>query len=170
MKHIKGPLVIANTTSYIALNADAYKDAGYTEDKELGALIKSDGAADLIIASYCPEVIPAQVSLVLPYKIWLVNREVERVYPLFSPETYVENRVRHENLNLVLTGSHFNIEMMKRVDSKTSIIIFTFNPEKERYATDKFMNALEENKLNFNIILNPVFNENSLDDLQIKAA
>jgi (E)-4-hydroxy-3-methylbut-2-enyl-diphosphate synthase len=170
LKHIKGPLVIANMTSYVALNPEAYKDAGYTEDKKSGSLVKSDGAADLIITSNCPEVVPAQVSLVLPYKIWLVNKKVERAYPLFSPETYVENRVRHENLNLVLTGSHFNIAMMKRVDSKTSIIIFTFNPEKERYATDKFMNALEENNLDFNIILNPVFNENRLEDLQIKAA
>jgi (E)-4-hydroxy-3-methylbut-2-enyl-diphosphate synthase len=170
LKHIKGPLVIANMTSYVAFNLEAYKDAGYSEDKESGSLVKSDGAADLIITSSCPEVILAQVSLVLPYKIWLVNKKEERAYPLFSPETYVENRVRHENLNLVLTGSHFNIEMMKRVDSKTSLIIFTFNPEKERYATDKFLNALEENNLDFNIILNPVFNENRVEDLQIKAA
>ena len=32
------------------------------------------------------------------------------------------------------------------------------------------MNALEENNLNFNIILNPVFTENNLEELQVKAA
>ena len=170
LNHIRGPLVIANMSSYIALNIEAYKDAGYTEDKESGSLIKGDGAADLIIASGCPKIIPAQASLVVPYKIWLSNKESERGYPLFSPETYVENNVRHEELNLVLTGSHFSIEMLKRVDFKTSIILFTFNPEKERYAFDMFMNALKENNLIFNIILNPVFKEDNLEELQIKAA
>ena len=170
LKHIKGPLVIANMTSYVALNIEAYKDAGYTEDKEPRSLVKSDGAADLIITRGCPEVIPHQVSLVLPFRIWSINKGVERVYPLFSPETYAGNMIRHESLNLVLTGSNFDIEMMKRIDNKTSVIIFNFNPEKERYAAYKFMNALEENNLVFNIILNPVFTENNLEDLQIKAA
>jgi (E)-4-hydroxy-3-methylbut-2-enyl-diphosphate synthase len=82
----------------------------------------------------------------------------------------VENRIRHEKLNMVLTGSHFNIEMLKRIDSKTAIIIFTFNPEKERYAADFFMNALAESNLVFNIILNPVYSENNPEDLQIKAS
>ena len=170
LKQIKGPLVISNMTSYAALNVESYKVAGYSEDDESGSLVKGDGAADLIIASECPEIIPAPVSLVVPFKIWLSNKKAERVYPLFSPETYVENNVRHKDLNVVLTGSHFNIEMLKRVDLKTSIIIFTFNPEKERYAFDKFMNALEENNLIFNIILNPVFNEDNTEDLQVKAA
>ncbi len=170
LKHIKGPLVIANMTSYVALNIEAYKDAGYTEDKEPGSLVKSDGAADLIITRGCPEVIPGQVSLVVPFRIWFINKDVESVYPLFSPETYAGNMIRHESLNVVLTGSHFDIEMMKRIDNKTSLIIFNFNPEKERYSADKFMNALEENNLVFNIILNPVFTENNLEDLQIKAA
>jgi (E)-4-hydroxy-3-methylbut-2-enyl-diphosphate synthase len=170
LKYIKGPLVIANMTSYVVLNIEAYKNAGYTEDKESGSLIKSDGAADLIIGSYCPEVIPAQVTLVVPYKIWQANKERQGVYPLFSPDTYTENRIRHKDLNLVLTGSHSNMEMIKRIDCKTSIIIFTFNPEKERYAADKFMNALEKINLSFNIILNPVFSEDNPEDLQIKAA
>jgi len=170
ISNIKGPLVIANMTSYVALNIEAYKDAGYSEDKSSGFLVKSDSAADLIITTSLPETVPAQVSLIIPYKIWLENQDAERAYPLFSPETFVENRARHGSLNIVLTGSHFNIEMMKRVDSKTSLIIFTFNPEKERYAPAKFMNVLEENNLVFNIILNPVFTEDSHEDLQLKAA
>jgi (E)-4-hydroxy-3-methylbut-2-enyl-diphosphate synthase len=170
LKKINGPIVIANLTSYDGLNIEAYKDAGYTENRESGSLIKSDGAADFIITTACPEVIPAQVSLVLPYKIWQANKELERIYPLFSPETYVENEIRHETFNVILTGSHFNIEMLKRTDSKRSVINFTFDPEKERYAADKFINALEENDLSLNIILNPVFREFNPEDLQIKAS
>lgn len=170
LKNIKGPLVLANMTSFVTLNVEAYKDAGYVADKESGTLIKNDGAADLLITTACPEVIPAQVSLLLPYKIWLANRDRERIYPLFSPETYTENNVRHESLNGVLTGSHFNIDLMKRIYAGSSLIIFTFYPEKERFAADIFMNALKENNLNFNIILNPVFGETNIEDLQIKAS
>jgi (E)-4-hydroxy-3-methylbut-2-enyl-diphosphate synthase len=170
LKYIRGPVVIANMTSYVVLNIEAYKDAGYAVDKESGSLVKSDGAADLIITSGCPEVIPEAVSLILPFRIWLTNRNVERVYPLFSPETYIENKERHERLNFVLTGSHCNMDLLKRIDNKTSMIIFTFNPDKERYAADLFMNALGKENLNFHLILNPVFSENVIDDLQIKAA
>jgi (E)-4-hydroxy-3-methylbut-2-enyl-diphosphate synthase len=170
LKKIKGPIVIANMTSYAALNDDAYKDAGYTVDKVSGALIKSDGAADLIITTAPPEIIPDQVSFTIPFKLWFANKGRERVYPLFSPETFVENSERHESLNFVLTGSHFDIKMLKRTDSRISVVIFTFDPEKERYAADKFMIALEEDNLVFNIILNPVFNEKNSADLQIKAS
>ena len=70
----------------------------------------------------------------------------------------------------MLTGSHFNIEYLKNPDPATTLVIFTFNPEKEKYAADNFLNALEENNLNFNIVLNPVFRENNIEELQIKAA
>jgi (E)-4-hydroxy-3-methylbut-2-enyl-diphosphate synthase len=170
LKKIKGPIVIANATSYTALNIEAYKDAGYTEDKMSRSLIKSDGAADFIITTTPPPSIQDQVSLIMPFKLWFENKRRDRVYPLFSPETFVENPERHEALNFVLTGSHFDIKMLKRTDSRISIIIFTFDPEKERYSADKFMIALEENNLVFNIILNPVFNEKHVADLQIKAS
>jgi (E)-4-hydroxy-3-methylbut-2-enyl-diphosphate synthase len=49
-------------------------------------------------------------------------------------------------------------------------MIFTFDPLKEKYAPDIFLNALEENDLQFNIVLNPVFRENDIEELQIKAA
>jgi (E)-4-hydroxy-3-methylbut-2-enyl-diphosphate synthase len=49
-------------------------------------------------------------------------------------------------------------------------VIFTYDPEKELYAADNFLNALEGNNLSHNIVLNPVFHENKLEDLQIKAS
>ena len=170
LNSIRGPLVVANMTNFVVFNPEEYTEAGYTVDKDRGAFVKSDGGADLIISSHCPEVIPAQVSMVLPYKIWFSNREKERVYPLFSPETYYENTIRSGKLNVVLTGSHFNIEIIRQLDPSNCLLIFTFNPEKERYAPDEFMNALEENDLHFSIILNPVFSENNPEDIYIKAA
>jgi len=57
----------------------------------------------------------------------------------------------------LLTGSNFNIEYLKNPASDSTLVIFTFNPEKELYAADYFLNALEENNLSYNIVLNPVF-------------
>jgi (E)-4-hydroxy-3-methylbut-2-enyl-diphosphate synthase len=55
-------------------------------------------------------------------------------------------------------------------DPETILVIFTFNADKEKYAQDHFLKTLEENNLCFNIVLNPVFHENSIEELQIKAA
>lgn len=170
LNKIKGPVVIANITSFTGSENDAYKEAGFTENKETGSLVKGDGAADLIITTKLPAVIPGEVSFVVPYRIWYEKKGIERIYPLFSPETYVESAVRHEKLNVILTGSHFNIELFKRIDDRTSLIIFTFDPVKERYAADMFLKALEQKELSFNVVLNPVFREETIDDLRIKAA
>jgi (E)-4-hydroxy-3-methylbut-2-enyl-diphosphate synthase len=170
LNKINGPVVITNITSFTGTDIEAYKDAGFLEDKGSGALVKSDGAADLIITTKLPETVPDQVSLVVPYRIWYEKKSLERIYPLFSPETYIESSARHEMLNIILTGSHFNIELLKRIDNRTSLFIFTFDPEKERFAADKFLKALEQNELSFSVVLNPVYRENSIEDLRIRAA
>ena len=170
LRKINGPLVVSNMTSSPESDQSIYKNAGYTVDAGTGEIKNNDGSADLIMVKNCPEKIPENVSLVLPYRIWSEKREADRLYPLFSPETFHDSAYRSEKLNVLLTGSHFNIEYLKAPDPDTTLIIFTFNPEKERYAADYFYNSLEKNRLKHNIILNPVFNENNLEDLQIKAS
>ena len=89
---------------------------------------------------------------------------------MFSPETFHESTFRSEKLNVLLTGSNFNIEYLKNTDPDTTLLIFTFNPEKEKYAADFFLNELTEKNLSLNIVLNPVFRENNIEDLRIKAS
>jgi len=170
LKRINGPLIVSNMTSYPELNSVVYNNAGFKTDTITGEIKKTGGSADLIIVKNCPEIIPENVFLVLPYRIWSDKREIDRIYPLFSPETFQDNTYISGKLNLLLTGSHFNIEYLRNPDPETVLVMFTFNPEKERYATDYFLNALEENNLSHNIVLNPVFSENNLEDLQIKAS
>lgn len=170
LKRITGPLVISNMTSYPEIDAKAYGDAGFTVNKITEEIKKTDSSADLIIAKSYPDNIPENVSLILPYKIWFDKRNDNKLIPLFSPETFHESTCRSEKLNVLLTGSHFNIEYLKKPDPATTLVIFTFNPEKEKYAPDHFLNVIEENNLNHNIVLNPVFRENNLQELQIKAA
>ena len=169
-RHIIGPLVISNMTSYSETNAKTYKDAGYKVDAQSGEITKTDGSADLLIVKSCPENVPADVSLLLPYRMWIDKKDNPKLFPLFSPETFNESSYKSDKLNALLTGSHFNIEYLKRPAPDTTLVIFTFDPEKERYAADHFLNSLNDNNLNFNIVLNPVFHENNIEDLQIKAA
>jgi (E)-4-hydroxy-3-methylbut-2-enyl-diphosphate synthase len=170
LKRIIGPLVISNMTSYPELNSEVYSKTGYDVDAITGEIKKTDCSADLIIVKSPPENVPADIFLLLPFRMWSDKRENDRLFPLFSPETFYENNDRSDKLNALLTGSHFNIEYLKNPDPETTLVIFTFNPEKEKYAPDNFLNALEEKKLSHNIVLNPVFSENNLDDLQIKAS
>lgn len=170
LKRINGPLVISNMTSFPELDVAGYRKAGYNTDSVSGEIKRTDGSSDLIIVKNCPENIPEDVSLVLPYKIWFDNRDNNRIFPLFSPETFHQSGYRSQKLNVLLTGSHFNIEYLKNPDPATTLVIFTFSPAKEKYAPHNFLNALEEKNLSHNIVLNPVFNENILEDLQIKAS
>jgi (E)-4-hydroxy-3-methylbut-2-enyl-diphosphate synthase len=169
-RRLNGPLVITNMTSYPEISLKAYEDAGFSADNKTGVVKRTDSSADLIIVKSKPEKIPEDVFLVMPYKIWFDNKDNERVFPLYSPETYHESRYRSEKLNVLLTGSHFNIEYLKNPDPDKILVIFTFDPVKEPYAPDLFMNALEENNLSHNVVLNPVYHENSSEELQIKAA
>jgi (E)-4-hydroxy-3-methylbut-2-enyl-diphosphate synthase len=167
---IKGPLVIANMSHYVTLNPEAYSDAGFSADIESGTFIKGDGAADIIIASYLPEIVPQQATVAVPFKIWLYNDKRENIIPLFSPETYYETATRSEKLNLILTGSHFSEKLMKYPDATNSILIFTYNATKERYAPEKLFRVLESENRELNVVLNPVFNIDQTEELNIKAA
>ncbi len=170
LKRINGPLVVANMTSYSQIDATGYKDAGYSVNEYNGEIKRTDSTADIIIASGCPEKIPEDVLLVLPYKKWFDKRDNEKIFPLFSPETFYESSFRSDKLNILLTGSHFNVEYLKKPDPSTTLIIFTYHPEKERYAPDLFLNTLGEYNLSHHIVLNPVLRENSIEELQIKAS
>ena len=170
LKKISGPLVISNLTSFDALDVNAWLKAGFITDSVTGIIRSTDGSADLIITRSCPEIIPENVFIVVPYRIWSENREKGNIYPLFSPETFHESNFKSDKLNILLTGTNFNIEHLKDVKPDTTLVLFNFDPEKERYAADNFLNALEENRLILNVILNPIFRENNIGDLQIKTS
>jgi (E)-4-hydroxy-3-methylbut-2-enyl-diphosphate synthase len=170
LKNIRGPLVIANMSAFTAFTPEVYMEAGFTIDEPSGTFVKGSGAADVIIASFCPDEIPARANLAVPYKIWLSNSEKDNVFPLFSPETYIQTAQRSSKLNFVLTGSHFNGNLIERLDAGTCMLIFTFNPEKERYAPESLFSSLHLSNPGLPVILNPVFNENNIEDLQIKAS
>jgi (E)-4-hydroxy-3-methylbut-2-enyl-diphosphate synthase len=169
-RSINGPAVVANMTFYPDLDINAYEDAGLKVNRDTLEINRTDSSADLIMASGVPQMLPVDVNLVLPYKKWFDFRDDKRIFPLFSPETYHENVLRSDNINLLLTGSHFDIRYLKRPDPSKTSVIYTFNPETERYAPDTFFKALTEIGLSINVILNPIFRETSLEDLRIKAA
>jgi (E)-4-hydroxy-3-methylbut-2-enyl-diphosphate synthase len=170
LRKINGPLVISNITSHPDIDKSDYVNAGYVVDHYTGDVKKTDGSADLLIIRNCPSEIPEDVSLVAPFKIWAENRNRERLFPLFSPQTFHDSDFKSDNLNVLLTVPDFNIEYLKNADPATTLVIFTFDPDKDQYAADYFLNSIEEKSLNHAIVLNPVFRENNIEELQIKAS
>jgi len=170
LRKINGPAVVANLTPFQKIEAGEYLQAGFSVNKLTEEVKRTDGSADLIIAKEPPDSIPEDVFLILPYKKWFEIKDKENVFPLFSPETYHERRYRSENINILLTGSHYDIRYLIQPDPDKILIMFTFHPDNEQYAPHKFLNDLSENNLKHNVILNPVFREDNLEDLQIKAA
>jgi (E)-4-hydroxy-3-methylbut-2-enyl-diphosphate synthase len=170
LNRINGPLVISDMTSFTGSIEDLYMCAGFHTDTKTGKIIKTDDSADLIIAGNYPEKVRADAVFVLPDKVWNEKKGNDPIYPSFFPGTFHENKYISEKLNILLTGPDLNIEYLKNLNPETTLVIFTFNPENERYAADNFLLALEGNNLNHNIVLNPVFYENNLEELQIKAS
>ena len=116
LRNINGPLVIMNMTSYPDIDNEGYQDAGFKVNNDTGQIIKTDSSADFIIASGLPDLFPEDASLIIPFKKWFDHRENERLFPLFSPETYNENSLRSGKLNILLTGSHFDIRYLRKPD------------------------------------------------------
>lgn len=170
LKNITGPLVISDMSSSGKIGREDYKEAGYQNSIETGDVKGTDSSADLIIVSEAPDIIPGDVKLCLPYNIWSERNDKGRLYPIFSPESFNESTLRSEQLNIIQTGPDLQINYLKEYDPDKTLIIFNFDPDKNRYAADYFLNQLEDNNLKINIVLNPLFHENEVETLRIKAS
>lgn len=169
-RNIHGPLVILNATTSGEINMQTYLDAGFVPDSATGKLKNSDSSADLIITGDIPETIPAGAFLAVPHEIWAQNREHKNVFPFFTPESFYKSTYWSEDLNILTTGPDFNIQHLEGADPSRTLIIFSFKPENDLYAPDKFLSVLEEKGKRFNIILNPVFSIENFEDYSIQAA
>jgi (E)-4-hydroxy-3-methylbut-2-enyl-diphosphate synthase len=169
-RKINGPLVVSDMISYGEMDLQGFKSAGYLINKNTGQINKTDGSADMIIPGECPDRIPENVSLLLPYKKWHEKGELNGSYPIFPLQVFGESKFRSSELNILITGSDFDTEHLKNADPASTLLFFYFVPEKEQYAPDFFLNTLERNGLSYNVILNPVFRESEIEELQIKAS
>jgi (E)-4-hydroxy-3-methylbut-2-enyl-diphosphate synthase len=168
LKNINGPLVISDLTSLSVSRNDIYEHAGYIYDKVSLNLKQNDGSADLILLNDCPEKIPDSVSILIPETIW--NEKLDRAYPVFSPETFSETVTRSGKLNILITDPSVINAYLETPDPETTLLIFSFDTDKSLYETDYFLNSLGKNNLRFNIVLSPLFHENNIEELQIKAS
>jgi (E)-4-hydroxy-3-methylbut-2-enyl-diphosphate synthase len=169
LKQIKGPVVISDLSSFSGTDEEILLSAGFKKNVP-GEIGKSDSSADFIIAKKYPEIIAGDVSFILPCTTWNGIKNNDTLYPLFSPETFIKTSFRSEKLNVLLTRSGSELRELESADPESTLIIFTFVPGSEQYAADYFLNTMEKKELIFSIVLNPVFSENNLEDLQIKAS
>ncbi|MDR2887410.1 MAG: (E)-4-hydroxy-3-methylbut-2-enyl-diphosphate synthase [Bacteroidales bacterium] len=132
--------------------------------------IKTCADADFVIVSDYNERHTDETSIILPYNQWKSLADKNNVYPLFSRETLNESILEHDGFCFFITDSCYSIQQLKKLDSEKTCIIFKINPYIEKYAFDEFLKDLNENNLSYNIILNPAFAENNIEELGIKAA
>ncbi len=171
LRKINGPIVLLNMSHYSTVNEEIFTDVGYRVNSVSGRIEKVDGAADLIIASGCPKIIPEGSSVAVPHRIWMENSEKENLYPIFPTNTWPDNtRERSPFMNIILTGSHTRINQLKKIDPATSLIVFIWKEDENKFAPDRFLRKLSEAGRRYNVILNPMFGDENIEDLRIKAA
>jgi (E)-4-hydroxy-3-methylbut-2-enyl-diphosphate synthase len=169
-KNIHGPLVLCDLSPAKEFNIKTYLDAGFITDTAAGKLKKNDSSADLIIASDIPETIPVEACIAVPNEKWSQHRELLNVFPCFTPESFYKTKYWSEKLNIILAEAGMNPEHLKGLDPTQSIIVFSYNPDEDLYAPDKFFSELDKRGLKYNVILNPEFKNKDIEELQIKAA
>jgi (E)-4-hydroxy-3-methylbut-2-enyl-diphosphate synthase len=162
--------VVADLRSTTEFNTLTYRNAGYIVNSLTEEITKTDSSADFILSSTIPEIVPENASIVIPYKLWYDNNETERLFPLFSHLYLHDDILKSEKLNFIQVSSKFNIEYLKRADPSNTLVIFNFDPEKEKYGADTFLNSLDEFSLSLHVVLHPVFHEDNLEELRVKAA
>jgi (E)-4-hydroxy-3-methylbut-2-enyl-diphosphate synthase len=163
---IHGPLVISDLTTTSDTNSDLWKIAGFKHDGS--AFIKTDGSADLVILKSKPDSIPAEIKVAIPFSSWKPGSD--NIFPVFDSGNLTDINKGSDKLNIILLEPGFKIEGLRGINTEQNLVIFRYVPGDNAFAADLLMNELSRNYISFNIILNPVFSEDNIEDLQIKAA
>ncbi|HKK41260.1 MAG TPA: (E)-4-hydroxy-3-methylbut-2-enyl-diphosphate synthase [Bacteroidales bacterium] len=170
IKDLKTPLVIAPVFQDNNTLTGICADAGFRTGINTGNPIRTDGSADIILLKKVPEDFPGNIPLIVPANVFRQDRRHASLFPLYSPETFPEDADKQAELNVIHFGPGSQLTDLKKADPQKTIILFSFDPGRTLFAADKFLKYFEEKRLNFNVILNPVFSENEIEDLRIKAA
>jgi (E)-4-hydroxy-3-methylbut-2-enyl-diphosphate synthase len=168
-RKITGPLVLADFTEDDVINADILLKSGYITDETSGNIVRSDSSPDIILASGCPEHIPEDVTIAIPLNLWDNNMAGKNYYPVVKPEEYEELTSLKGIPKIIFAESEKIDAKLKESDPQTDILLYRFRPDQDRYSADRFLNSLSDSNLNFNIVLNPVFCENDIEALMVKA-
>jgi (E)-4-hydroxy-3-methylbut-2-enyl-diphosphate synthase len=168
-RKITGPLVLADFTDEGEINKNVFLNAGYITDKNSGNIIRTDGSPDIILASGCPDNIPENVTLALPLNLWKNDMPRKNCLPLVTSEEYSEMASLKSIPKIIVLQPENPVEKLIETDSQTDILLYRFRPDQDRYSADRFLNSLSYNNLNLSVILNPVFCENNIEALMVKA-
>ncbi len=170
LKGVKTPLVITPITGKVMPGSDIYTDAGFNIAATTGKPIRTDGSADIIMVKNDPGDLYDEIPVIIPYNIFRGIKKQELLFPMFSPEVFTEVRNKNDKLNIIHAGPDSDTGYMTKADPRKTMIIFSFDPGRTRYEPDIFLKKLEEKGSDLNVVLNPVFSENEIGDLQVKAA
>ncbi len=169
-KNINGPIVTAIIKDTQKKDNELYEDAGYNVCESSGEVSHTDNSADFIIVSHCPEIVPESVLLGVPYKIWLENKKRKNIFPVFFDENLTNSLEKSDILNVFFVYSDSDLSFLTNVIFSKTLLIFSWDAAKDKFAPYKFFHTLINNNLNYSVILNPEFEEQNIVDLQIKSA
>jgi len=169
LRKVNGPIVMLNMTRYEKLGISSFRETGFIVDTSKGEIEGGDNSPDLILASQCPDIIPSSACVAVPFKIWMKNRSREKLYPAFSPDTWPGKEAASPDMNVIFTDSHTDMSLLKKLDPAPSVLVFTYRVSENMFAPDDFLKSLFNDNLNFNVILNPVFENEPVGALQVKA-
>jgi len=169
LRKVNGPIVMLNMTRYPEPDINSFREAGFNVDTSKGEITGGDNTPDLIMASQCPDIIPSPACVAVPFKIWLKNRGRNNLYPAFSPDTWPGKEASSPDLNVIFTDSHTDISMLEKIDPSSSVLVFTYRISENMFAPDDFLKSLYSKNLEYNVILNPVFENEKTEELRVKA-
>lgn len=110
------------------------------------------------------------IKYILPFEVWKNHRENSHTLPILNEKEFLENNL---NLDLffVLTESNLNQNILEKLKSEINAVIIFQSSKINSYAEFRsYLSQLQQERINNPVILLKNYNENTLEDLQIKSA
>jgi (E)-4-hydroxy-3-methylbut-2-enyl-diphosphate synthase len=168
-RKINGPIVVADFMGLGTPTGESWIHAGFNKDQE-GNIISADGSADLVLANRIPDSVPLAVNLGVPHTVWIENRHIPNVFPVFTAGEFLESSYWSDWLNIIFAYPDTSADLLKQISPENSIILYSFDVSGSDPGREVHRVFGSHAGTAHNIILNPVFFEDDKENFVIKAA
>jgi (E)-4-hydroxy-3-methylbut-2-enyl-diphosphate synthase len=168
-RKINGPIVVADFMSLDAPDEESWIMAGFRKDQE-GNIVSADGSADLVLANRIPGNVPLAVNLAVPHTVWINNRHIPNIFPVFTAGEFIESSYWSDWLNIIFAYPDTSPALLKQISPENSIILYSFDVSGSDSGREVDQLFSSHEGTAHNIVLNPVFFEDDKENFVIKAA
>lgn len=150
---------------------------GYNYNALLDKYNLSDQAADIVfLGDKLPSfTFPGNLKQIYNYKTWLEIENNENCYPIFNAKEIDANHVWDEHLNFIEIATNNDLELSKLINYQTErkniVLILSTDSSHGMAAQRAFFLTLENNQLNFPVIIKRTYNNDlSLENVKLYAS